>query len=142
MKIKMSEERVIVRGIRPEEQLWGAYQFPTPYRLKDGIACSVHITEDNINTFRQDTKRWFKSTDGGESWFEVDSSVSVECGLLLDNGDRLFFPQVGSTDVTDYKLTDIKYRTPDYDMKKPAEEGTLPMQDGATFDMWGKVIFA
>ena len=30
MKLKMSEEKVIVQGIRPEEELWGAYQFPFP----------------------------------------------------------------------------------------------------------------
>ena len=71
MKLKMEKERVIVQGICPEEQLWGAYQFPTPYRLSDGIAVSVHIAHDSINHFRQDTKRWFKSVDDGESWSEV-----------------------------------------------------------------------
>lgn len=35
IKLTMGEPHVIVRGIRPEEQLWGPYQFPRPYRLKD-----------------------------------------------------------------------------------------------------------
>ena len=121
MKLKMEKESVIVQGIRPEEQLWGAYQFPFPYKVKDGIAVSVHIADDSINHFKQDTKRWFKSCDGGESWFEVDKSISAECGLLLPNGDRLFFPQVGSTDVKDYKNTPVGYRLPNPDMTERAE---------------------
>ena len=49
MKILLSEERVIVRGIRPEEKLWGPYQFPRPFDLGDRIVVSVHITNDDIN---------------------------------------------------------------------------------------------
>lgn len=142
MEILVEKESVIVQGIRPEEQLWGAYQFPTPYRLKDGIACSVHITEDNINTFRQDTKRWFKSVDGGESWGEMDGSAASECGLLLPNGERLFFPQVGSVDVSDYTFTHMSYMTPATDMKEKAPAGVFPIQDGLTFDMGGNLIYA
>lgn len=142
MKLAMSEERVIVRGIRPEEQLWGAYQFPSPYRLSDGIACSVHITSDGIDHFRQDTKRWFKTVDGGESWREVDPSVAAECGLLLENGERLFFPQVGSINLDSYKLTSMSYMTPATDMSAKASEGTLPIQDGLTFDIGGNLIYA
>lgn len=41
MKMILGEEHVVVRGIRPEEQLWGPYQFPLPYRLKDRIVVSV-----------------------------------------------------------------------------------------------------
>lgn len=38
MKLKMSKETVIVQGIRPEEQLWGAYQFPRAYKTdEDGV---------------------------------------------------------------------------------------------------------
>ena len=28
MKLRLGKERVIVQGIRPEEKLWGPYQFP------------------------------------------------------------------------------------------------------------------
>ena len=140
MKLVIGKEKVIVRGIRPEEELWGAYQFPTPYRTEDGIAVSVHVDTDSINHFRQDTKRWFKSTDNGETWEEADSSISAQCGLLLANGDRLFFPQVGSIDVSGYEFTHMHYRTPGTDMNKKAEEGTIPLQDGLTFDMNGTVI--
>ena len=34
-RITAGEERVIVRGIRPEEGIWGPYQFPRPYFLGD-----------------------------------------------------------------------------------------------------------
>ncbi len=140
MKLVMGKEKVIVQGIRPEEELWGPYQFPTPYHTKDGIVVSVHIAIDSINHIRQDTKRWFKSKDNGDSWEEVDVSVSPECGLLLPNGDRLFFPQVGSVDVSDYEFTHMHYRTPGTDMEKKAEEGVIPIQDGLTFDMNGTII--
>lgn len=133
MRVVMGKEKIIVQGIRPEEQLWGAYQFPTPYKLKDGIAVSVHITTDSIEHFRQDTKRWFKSTDNGETWFEIDSSHSAECGLELPNGDRLFFPQVGSKSVDNYEFTHTIYRTPATDMNEKAPEGVLPLPDGMTF---------
>lgn len=140
MKLKMGKEHVIVQGIRPEEELWGAYQFPFPYKLKDGIAVSVHVTEDSIKHFRQDTKRWFKSIDGGETWQETDRSISAECGLLLPNGDRLFFPQVGSTDVSNYTMTPLVHRTPATDENAKAEEGTLPLPDGFCFDIARNLI--
>lgn len=140
MKLKMEKERVIVRGIRPEEQLWGAYQFPSPYKLDDGIAVSVHITEDSISHFRQDTKRWFKSRDNGKSWVEADRSISAECGLLLPNGDRLFFPQVGSIDVSGYEDTHVRFRLPNTDMSEQAQEGVIPLPDGLTYDM-GHTIY-
>lgn len=140
MKLVMGKETVIVQGIRPEEELWGSYQFPAPYHTKDGIVVSVHVADDDISNFRQDTKRWFKSKDNGETWEEVDTSVSAECGLLLPNGDRLFFPQVGSTDLGDYEFTHMHYRTPGTDMEQKSEEGVIPVQDGLTFDMHGTVI--
>lgn len=141
MKLIMDKEKVIVQGIRPEEQLWGAYQFPMPYKTDDGIVVAVHITDDDMAKFRQDTKRWFKSTDNGETWFEVDSSVSAQCGIELVNGDKLFFPQVGGVNVSDYEFTHMHYMIPDTDMTKPASEGVFPIQDGLTFDMNGTVIF-
>ena len=140
MKLKMGEEKVIVQGIRPEEQLWGAYQFPAPYKTDDGIAVSVHVTSDSIQHFREDTKLWFKSTDNGESWDEVDRSMSSEFGLLLPNGDRLFFPQVGSLDVGNYEFTSVSYRLPDTDMTKQAPEGVIPVPDGISFDL-GNLIY-
>lgn len=140
MKLVMGEERVVVQGVRPEEDPWGSYQFPAPYRTNDGIAVSVHVALDGINHFKQDTKRWFKSTDNGESWEEVDSSIAAECGLLLPNGDRLFFPQVGSIDVSGYEFTHMNYRTPGTDMEEKADEGTIPVPDGLTFEMIGTVI--
>ncbi len=45
-RISGGEEHVIVRGLRSEEQLWGAYPFPCPYRLDDRIVVSGHVTVD------------------------------------------------------------------------------------------------
>lgn len=82
-KVTVGEEHVIVRGIRPEEQLWGAYQFPCPYKLDDRIVVSVHVAVDNIKSFAANTKKWFESRDNGVTWKEVDPFVSAQCGLLL-----------------------------------------------------------
>lgn len=142
MKIIMGEEKVIVRGMTFEENPWGSYQFPAPYKLSDGIAVSVHVADDGIEHFCKETKRWFKSTDNGESWFEVDSSVSAECGLKLQNGDKLFFPQVKSQSLDNYKFTSLSYRTPATDMTKKADEGSLPLPDGMTFNFNGEIIYA
>lgn len=50
MNLKAEKEIVIIQGMKPEENWWGKYQFPRPYRLKDGIAVSVHVEDDNIIT--------------------------------------------------------------------------------------------
>ncbi len=141
MKIIVGEEKLIVQGMRPEENPWGSYQFPIPYKLSDGIAVSVHVAEDGIEHFCNETKRWFKSTDNGETWFEVDSSVSAECGIQLKNGDRLFFPEIKSQDISDYKFTPFSYRTPATDAAKKADEGELPVPDGMTFN-FNEVVYA
>lgn len=66
MRITAGKETVIVRGMRPEENWWGKYQFPCPYRLKDKIAVSVHVEDDTIIT-TGNPARWFESSDGGET---------------------------------------------------------------------------
>ena len=142
MKIIMGEETLIVQGIRPEEQLWGAYQFPVPYRTDEGVVVSVHIADDSISDFHQDSKRWFLSKDYGLTWQETDHSVSADCGLKLPNGDRLFFPEVKSIDVSDYQFTHLHYRTPATDSSKKADEGSFPLPVGMTFDMDGNLIYA
>ena len=63
MRITAGKETVIVRGMRPEENWWGKYQFPCPYRLKDKIAVSVHVEDDTIITTGSPA-RWFESSDG------------------------------------------------------------------------------
>lgn len=133
MKIRMGEPRLIAQGITAEEQLWGAWQFPFPYKTKEGLAVSVHVAEDGIAHFKKDTKLWFQSTDNGESWRPADPAIAAECGLELQGGDRLFFPQVGSVDVTDYTFTMPRYRTPATDMTAQAPEGVIPVPDGMTF---------
>lgn len=140
MKITVGEEHVIVQGIRPEEELWGSYQFPVPYAADDGIFVSVHMSQDNILTFG--TRRWFKSTDEGLSWQEVSPSVGQRCGLALPNGDRIAFPQEPALDVSGYTQPDWHRYTPDYDFSKAAAEGTLPLPDGMTYWLDGTVIKA
>ena len=77
MKFSMGPEQVILRGIRPEEQLWGAYQFPRPYDLGDRLVVAVHVTEDNIKSFGQQN-RWMESRDRGKTWREIDPAVAAE----------------------------------------------------------------
>ena len=51
MRITMGEERLIVSGMTAEENPWGKYQFPLPYRVDDRIIVSVHVENDTlINT--------------------------------------------------------------------------------------------
>ena len=66
MRLTMGEERVIVRGIRPEEGLWGPYQFPRPYNLGDRLVVAVHVFEDDIRGLGK-TNRWFESRDEGKT---------------------------------------------------------------------------
>ena len=141
MRLTMGEERVIVRGIRPEEGLWGPYQFPRPYNLGDRLVVAVHVFEDDIRGLGK-TNRWFESRDEGKTWREVDPSVSVECGLRLPNGDRIYFPMESGVDVSGYKTLPQEYLTPGYDFTQPAEEGTLPFPDGMTFWQGGMTIRA
>ena len=141
MKIHVGKETVIVQGMRPEENWWGAYQFPRPYRLNDRIVVSVHVEDDTIIT-TGNPARWFESRDQGESWREVSPEVAPECGLLLPNGDRIYFPIEGGTDVTSYQFTDFSMLTPDYDFTKKVAEGTMPIPDGVTAWWVGSVIRA
>ena len=61
----------------PEENPWGAYQFPHPYRLADGrIAVAVHVEADDIKSFGKEN-RWFVSSDNGETFSETDSSIDA-----------------------------------------------------------------
>ncbi|MBO5644803.1 MAG: exo-alpha-sialidase, partial [Lentisphaeria bacterium] len=136
MKIEVGKELLIVQGMTPEEDPWGAYQFPHPYRLADGrIAVAVHVSADDIKSFGN-TNRWFVSSDNGESFSEADPSIDAECGTLLANGDRLYFPPESGFSVSNYKEPPFAMRTPGYDTSKRAEEGTLPLPDGITA-WWG-----
>ena len=140
-KLTLGEEQVAVRGIRPEEQLWGAYQFPRPYNLGERLVVSVDVCEDNIQSFGK-PKRWFESRDGGRTWNEVDASVSIQCGLRLANGDLLYFPMVSGTILKGYQFTPQNLLTPGYDFSRRAEEGVFPIPDGICCWIDGTVIRA
>lgn len=141
MKIVAGKEIPIVRGIRPEQQLWGAYQFPRPYNLGDRLVVAVHVTEDDIKSFGK-ANRWFESRDGAITWHEIDDSVAIECGLLLPNGDRIYFPQESGVSLKDYKMTPQSHYTPGTDFSTRAAEGTLPIPDGLTYWLEGTQIRA
>lgn len=140
-KLVLGKEQVVVRGIRPEEQLWGAYQFPRPYNLGDRLVVAVDVCEDNIQSYGS-PKRWFESRDRGESWQEVDSTVAIRCGLRLANGDLLYFPMVSGTILEGYRVTPQNLLTPGYDFSRRAEEGTLPIPDGMSCWLDGTLIRA
>ncbi len=131
MEIKIGDEKVVVRGIRPEEGMWGPYQFPMPYKVGDKIAVSVHVGEDSIKTYG-DGRLWFVSEDKGETWQETTSDIIADCGLKLPNGDTIIFPRVSAIDVSGYKIPGFFELTPGTDYSKKAEEGTFPQQDGVT----------
>jgi len=137
VKITLGKEHVIVRGIRPEEKLWGPYQFPLPFHLDDRIVVCVHVHDDGIAHWGK-TNRWFESFDNGVTWSETDPAVDAECGLKLPSGDRIYFPPESSISLNDYTIPHMTYLTPGYDYTKKAEEGTLPIQDGLSW--WGPTL--
>ena len=78
MRIEVGEEKLIVQGMTPEEDPWGAYQFPHPYRLADGrIAVAVHVSADDIKSFGNEN-RWFVSDDTGLTFNEAPPSIDAE----------------------------------------------------------------
>lgn len=141
MKLILGEEHVVVRGIRPEEKLWGPYQFPMPFFLGDRYVVSVHVEDDTIVHSGNPTK-WFESFDKGVTWQETSDQISAQCGLKLPNGDRLYFPIDGGTNLKAYTFPDYSMLTPRYDFSQRAPEGTMPIQDGVTAWWNGDVIRA
>ena len=141
MIFNLGEEKVIVRGIRPEEQLWGAYQFPRPYKVGNKIIVSVHVEQDTIKNFGN-PQRWFESVDNGESWTEISPLEASKCGLLLNNGDRIYFPSESGISLSEYVETPWYMRTPAYDMNAKAPDNTLPLPNGFTIWLDGTKINA
>ncbi len=140
MKLTTEKETVILRGPRPEDSFWGPYQFPRPFSRGDGrIAVSVNIGKDDIHS---DSTAWLESLDNGLTWKETDASVACECGLLLPDGDRLFFPQETAQKLDGYEFPDFSYLTPGYDFSKKASGKHMPMQDGMTAWFTGALIRA
>lgn len=139
VKLRMGEEYVVVRGIRPEDHFWGPYQFPRPYNLGDRIVVPVHMNNDDIESYGS-TSRWFESRDDGQNWTEIDSDVDAECGLLMANGDRIYFPPESGENISHYKMIPIEYYTPGYDFSEKADAETLPIPDGITYWMWNTEI--
>ncbi len=140
-RLAAGKERVIVRGIRPEEQLWGPYQFPRPYNLGDRIVVSVHIADDNISSYGAQN-RWFETRDEGQTWSEVDPGVGGQCGVTLANGDKLTFPPESAIDVSNYKIESYEQRLPTTNYIVKASPNTFPIPDGVTSWMGGLTIYA
>lgn len=131
MKFSMGPEQVILRGIRPEEQLWGAYQFPRPYDLGDRLVVAVHVTEDNIKSFGQQN-RWMESRDRGKTWREIDPAVAAECGLRLPGWRPDLFPHGKRRESGKLRAGTPGIPDPRIRFSRQAEEGTLPIPDGFT----------
>lgn len=141
MKLIVGEEHVVVRGMRPEENWWGKYQFPLPYNLGDRLVVQVHVEDDDWY-FPGIKQRWFESRDEGVTWTEIDEAGEPDCGLVLPNGDRYYIMKGMGEEIKGYKFEIPYYLTPDYDFKKRAPEGVIPMQDGMTFFNDGTAIRA
>ena len=128
-KVSISKPYLIVQGMTFEENTWGKYQFPIPYDLGDRVLVAVHVDKDDVNSFGT-PNRWFESKDKGLTWQEIPHTNASQAGLLLKNGDRLYFPPESGISLVNYKALPQSYNTPDYDFTKQAEEGTLPLPDG------------
>ena len=51
VELVLGEPVIVVQGIRPEEKLWGPYQFPVPYQMGDRIVVSVHVSDDSFTSY-------------------------------------------------------------------------------------------
>ena len=91
MQLRIGEECVIARGCRPEENPWGSWQFPHPYKADGRLVVSVHVSSDDINSFGN-PQRWYESADRGKTWKEIKCENPVKYGALLPSGDRIYFP--------------------------------------------------
>ena len=104
--------------------------------LGDRLVVAVHVAPDDISSFGE-ANRWFESYDKGRTWRETDPSVASECGLLLPDGDRIYFPMENGISLDAYEFEDQQYNTPDYDYSEKAAPGKMPLPDGMSFQMWG-----
>lgn len=141
VRLVLGPEHVVVQGMRPEEHMWGPYQFPRPYNLGDRLVVSVHVSDDDIKNYG-DPCRWYESRDMGVTWHETDPENAPRFGLLLPDGDRLSFPQQSAINLDSYTMTPIDYYTPGYDFDAEPQAGVLPIPDGITYWMWGSEIRA
>lgn len=140
VELVMGEPVVIVQGIRPEEKLWGPYQFPVPYNMGDRILVSVHVSDDSFTSYA-DPCRWFESSDGGKHWKEVSQQAADSCGTILPDGEVIRLLVENSKVLTGWKFESFDKRTPDYDFSTPADEGCFPVPDGARGDLFGAVAY-
>ena len=140
VELVLGEPVIVVQGIRPEEKLWGPYQFPVPYQMGDRIVVSVHVSDDSFTSYA-DPYRWFESRDGGKHWQEVSAAVADSCGTVLPDGDVVRLPMENSKVLTGWKFESFDRLTPDYDFSCPAEEGCFPIPDGARGDLFGSIAY-
>lgn len=126
MKIKLGEKRIVVQGVRPEDNMWGEYQFPRICNNNGELIVEVHAGEDRIDTL--DTKLYFKSVDNGKSWKKDngDNFFDVE----TKTGDKLFFPSLKGVDVSNYEFPKFRYQILPSDKMKKALPGRLPIPTG------------
>lgn len=92
MKIKVSEESVVIQGKPYEEMSWGNYQFPQIYFANGAIYCTTLLGEDNWFDIGTGKDAWIVSKDGGNTWEMSTEKVEKECGVKLPNGDYVRFP--------------------------------------------------
>lgn len=93
MKIKVSEERVVLQGPAYEDTIWGVMQFPTVFKTDDGkIIVRVHTGDDVWTDLgKADKEAWCISDDMGKTFMRCESQKNL-VGTVLPNGDRIYFP--------------------------------------------------
>ena len=90
MKLKLGRKTLICQGPRPEEALWGPYQFPHPYDLGDRLVVTVHVTDDDMKSFGN-PNRWFESHDKGITWKEISPEFAAAVHLDYDEANACGF---------------------------------------------------
>lgn len=105
VRITLSDPVVVARGPDSREAGWGEYQFPDLFFLPDGrFLYTYEISSDSAATYGSPIG-CAVSTDKGATWQAVpESEIYDQKGVLLPNGDRIFFPELTSIPVEEVEL--------------------------------------
>ena len=92
VRLSFSEPKIVAVGPDPRTAGWGPYQFPELFRTREGrLVCTFQDRRDSTVDYNLPSRR-FVSRDGGESWQETaPDAFEADQGVLLPNGERVFF---------------------------------------------------
>lgn len=104
MKLNISDPVVVAMGPDTRTAVWGPYQFPNVERLDDGRLMVTFDDCHDCETSYGSEPACYVSSDEGKTWKRDSLSNNPRHGVLLDNGDRLYFPRLTSVPLDGLKM--------------------------------------